>query len=402
MSGGAGAARRRGAGAGGGGQRSRRVCGSRRRRRPAGPRRAAPGSAAGGGGSAGGSGGGAAGTAERGGGSGREERRPRAPAEPPTAAEPRPGPRQRPPRPAPGGAGPGPAMLGLDVCEAGGQLLELLWLALCYRDIMADKEGVTLSLEEEEDADVALAYRTPEKKSLREIQELDPGDESLRKYKQALLGAIPAAVGTDTRDQEIHWDDGDGASSSGAWGGTAAGAQAVPPAPRDAHSGRPSLALPSVSAGPGPGWGAPRAQHPGVLADGCMTAGGGEVCKLVRRQRAQRAGDEAHPDVRAGTGAHHHGLDRRPGGAAGPGLRAEGGGGLQGEGVLQGEQGDRLRAAVPAPHLPPGPARGPRRLHGGQLRAAGRGVRGGDAGGGGTAGLAGTGLLPRPLLRHRR
>ncbi|XP_062359376.1 rho GDP-dissociation inhibitor 3 isoform X1 [Cinclus cinclus] len=87
-------------------------------------------------------------------------------------------------------------MLGLDVCEAGGQLLELLWLALCYRDIMADKEGVTLSLEEEEeeDADVALAYKTPEKKSLQEIQELDPGDESLRKYKQALLGVIPAAV----------------------------------------------------------------------------------------------------------------------------------------------------------------------------------------------------------------
>lgn len=66
---------------------------------------------------------------------------------------------------------------------------------LSSTDIMADKEGVTLSLEEEEDADVALAYKTPEKKSLREIQELDPGDESLRKYKQALLGAIPAAVG---------------------------------------------------------------------------------------------------------------------------------------------------------------------------------------------------------------
>nr|XP_013795415.1 PREDICTED: rho GDP-dissociation inhibitor 3 [Apteryx mantelli mantelli] len=58
---------------------------------------------------------------------------------------------------------------------------------------MADKEGVMLSLEEE-DADVALAYRTPEKKSLQEIQQLDPGDESLRKYKQALLGAIPVAV----------------------------------------------------------------------------------------------------------------------------------------------------------------------------------------------------------------
>jgi len=64
-------------------------------------------------------------------------------------------------------------------------------------DIMADKEGVTLSLEEEEeeDADAALAYKTPEKKSLREIQELDLGDESLRKYKQALLGTIPATVG---------------------------------------------------------------------------------------------------------------------------------------------------------------------------------------------------------------
>ncbi|XP_010224478.1 PREDICTED: rho GDP-dissociation inhibitor 3-like [Tinamus guttatus] len=58
---------------------------------------------------------------------------------------------------------------------------------------MADKEGVTLSLEEE-DGDVALAYRTPEKKSLQEIQQLDPDDESLRKYKQALLGAIPMAV----------------------------------------------------------------------------------------------------------------------------------------------------------------------------------------------------------------
>ncbi|XP_072734434.1 rho GDP-dissociation inhibitor 3 [Ciconia boyciana] len=186
MSGGAGAARRRGAGAGGGGQRSRRVCGSRRRR-PAGQRRGAQR------GERRGSGGGAAGTAERG-GSGREERRPRAPAEPPTAAGAAPRDPAAAAPPGPGGAGPGPAMLGLDVCEAGGQLLELLWLALCYRDIMADKEGVTLSLEEEEDADVALAYRTPEKKSLREIQELDPGDESLRKYKQALLGAIPAAV----------------------------------------------------------------------------------------------------------------------------------------------------------------------------------------------------------------
>ncbi|XP_053936635.1 rho GDP-dissociation inhibitor 3 isoform X2 [Cuculus canorus] len=94
-------------------------------------------------------------------------------------------------------------MLGLDVCEAGGQLIELLWLALCYRDIMAEKEGVTLSLEEEEDVDVALAYKTPEKKSLREIQDLDPGDESLRKYKQALLGAIPAAVDANVPNVQV-------------------------------------------------------------------------------------------------------------------------------------------------------------------------------------------------------
>ncbi|XP_054036554.1 rho GDP-dissociation inhibitor 3 [Dryobates pubescens] len=193
MSGGAGAARRRGAGAGGGGQRSRRVCGSRRRRRPAGQRRGAQRGSSGAGAGAGAeqpSPASSAAPGERsaaagpGGAADAGRAAPRAP----VAAAP----------PGPGGAGPpsrsGLAMLGLDVCEAGGQLLELLWLALCYRDIMADKEGVTLSLEEEEDADVALAYKTPEKKSLQEIQELDPGDESLRKYKQALLGAIPAVL----------------------------------------------------------------------------------------------------------------------------------------------------------------------------------------------------------------
>ncbi|NXA41588.1 GDIR3 inhibitor, partial [Eudromia elegans] len=64
---------------------------------------------------------------------------------------------------------------------------------VCPADIMADKEGVTLSLEEDA-ADAALAYRTPQKKSLQELQQLDPHDESLRKYKQALLGTIPVAV----------------------------------------------------------------------------------------------------------------------------------------------------------------------------------------------------------------
>lgn len=43
----------------------------------------------------------------------------------------------------------------------------------------------------------------------------------------------------------------------------------APPAPHGIH---PSPGRPSVSVGSGPGWGAPRAQHPGALADGCMTA----------------------------------------------------------------------------------------------------------------------------------
>lgn len=67
---------------------------------------------------------------------------------------------------------------------------------------MADKDGVTLSLEEDVD-DVHLAYKTPEKKSLQEIQQLDQDDESLNKYKQALLGPIPVAVGKACPEQGL-------------------------------------------------------------------------------------------------------------------------------------------------------------------------------------------------------
>lgn len=41
----------------------------------------------------------------------------------------------------------------------------------------------------------AVNYRPPAQKSLQEIQELDKDDESLRKYKEALLGSGSAAVG---------------------------------------------------------------------------------------------------------------------------------------------------------------------------------------------------------------
>uniref|UniRef100_A0A674AJK9 Rho GDP-dissociation inhibitor 2-like n=1 Tax=Salmo trutta TaxID=8032 RepID=A0A674AJK9_SALTR len=83
-------------------------------------------------------------------------------------------------------------MLGLDVCEFGGQVLELLWLTMCYQGLMADKEEKPVG-EEEDETD--LNYTPPAQKSLQEIQELDKDDESLRKYKQTLLGAGPVVAG---------------------------------------------------------------------------------------------------------------------------------------------------------------------------------------------------------------
>ncbi|XP_028670205.1 rho GDP-dissociation inhibitor 3 isoform X1 [Erpetoichthys calabaricus] len=80
-------------------------------------------------------------------------------------------------------------MLGLDMCEFGGQLFELMWLMLCYRDFMADKETDVHEVDE-----VDVNYQPPAQKSLQEIQELDKDDESLNKYKKALLGAGPVEI----------------------------------------------------------------------------------------------------------------------------------------------------------------------------------------------------------------
>ncbi|CAB1447722.1 unnamed protein product [Pleuronectes platessa] len=76
-------------------------------------------------------------------------------------------------------------MLGVDVCEFGGQMLELLWLTMCYRGLVADKKD--LAIEEEVD-ERNLNYNPPAQKTLQEIQDLDKDDESLVKYKQTLLG----------------------------------------------------------------------------------------------------------------------------------------------------------------------------------------------------------------------
>ncbi|XP_047214353.1 rho GDP-dissociation inhibitor 1-like [Girardinichthys multiradiatus] len=89
-------------------------------------------------------------------------------------------------------------MLGLDVCEFGGQVLELLWLTMCYRGLLADKTNLAI---EEEDDDRNLNYTPPAQKSLQEIQEMDKDDESLVKYKQTLLG--PEAMSADPSEPNV-------------------------------------------------------------------------------------------------------------------------------------------------------------------------------------------------------
>ncbi|XP_008303738.1 rho GDP-dissociation inhibitor 1 [Stegastes partitus] len=48
-----------------------------------------------------------------------------------------------------------------------------------------------------EEADSAVNYKPPAQKSLQEIQELDKDDESLRKYKEALLGGAGVVTVSD-------------------------------------------------------------------------------------------------------------------------------------------------------------------------------------------------------------
>ncbi|CAH2291799.1 rho GDP-dissociation inhibitor 1 [Pelobates cultripes] len=47
---------------------------------------------------------------------------------------------------------------------------------------------------ENEEEEHSVNYRPPAQKSIQEIQQLDEHDESLRKYKEALLGSLPRAV----------------------------------------------------------------------------------------------------------------------------------------------------------------------------------------------------------------
>lgn len=64
---------------------------------------------------------------------------------------------------------------------------------------MAEQEPTPEQLEElaaaNREGENAVNYKPPAQKSLQEIQQLDEQDESLRKYKEALLGKVATVAG---------------------------------------------------------------------------------------------------------------------------------------------------------------------------------------------------------------
>ncbi len=64
---------------------------------------------------------------------------------------------------------------------------------------MAEQEPTPEQLAEiaaaNEEGEGQLNYKPPAQKSLQEIQEMDQDDESLRKYKEALLGKTEVVTG---------------------------------------------------------------------------------------------------------------------------------------------------------------------------------------------------------------
>ncbi|XP_072298732.1 rho GDP-dissociation inhibitor 3 [Eucyclogobius newberryi] len=77
-------------------------------------------------------------------------------------------------------------MLGVDACEFGGQVLELLWVAMCYRGLVGDEDDAPVE---------TVAFKAPAQKTLEEIQRLDRDDDSLVRYKNTLLGPVSSCPG---------------------------------------------------------------------------------------------------------------------------------------------------------------------------------------------------------------
>uniref|UniRef100_A0A3Q3EI89 Rho GDP-dissociation inhibitor 1 n=1 Tax=Labrus bergylta TaxID=56723 RepID=A0A3Q3EI89_9LABR len=60
-------------------------------------------------------------------------------------------------------------------------------------DEVTEEQLAAIAAENEEQEQVN--YKAPAVKSVKEIQDLDKDDESLRKYKEALLGSGPTEAG---------------------------------------------------------------------------------------------------------------------------------------------------------------------------------------------------------------
>lgn len=66
---------------------------------------------------------------------------------------------------------------------------------------MTKEQLAAIAAENEEPE--AVNYKPPAQKSLKEIQELDKDDESLRKYKEALLGSVDADADTSVPNVQV-------------------------------------------------------------------------------------------------------------------------------------------------------------------------------------------------------
>ncbi|XP_077395089.1 rho GDP-dissociation inhibitor 1 isoform X2 [Festucalex cinctus] len=75
------------------------------------------------------------------------------------------------------------------------------------QDTMAESEPTTEQLAAlaaaNEETDCAVNYKAPAPKSLKEIQDLDQEDESLRKYKEALLGKTSFSADPNTPNIQV-------------------------------------------------------------------------------------------------------------------------------------------------------------------------------------------------------
>lgn len=75
----------------------------------------------------------------------------------------------------------------------------LTGLYLSIVDKMAEQEPTPEQLAEiaaaNEESEATVDYKAPAQKSLQEIQDLDKDDESLRRYKEALLGKASVLAG---------------------------------------------------------------------------------------------------------------------------------------------------------------------------------------------------------------